>query len=227
MNNGWIKFYRSAVEHPVFDDDKAFKVFIWLLANVDRNTGDMTTGRNWVSQALKMNPSTFYKAVKRLEKKYKIVTQVSNNRFTTISVLNWAKYQQTIEEVTQVSNNRVTTEEQQGNTYTRSKELRIKKNIYITPFLEKFNSLFGTSYRPTTGRIDKLTVRLKTYSIEDIYKSLENMARQPFYKGKNDRSWSADPDYFLRSDEIIDKHLNGKEDTPKKGVLDKYADRLN
>ena len=94
-------------------------------------------------------------------------------------------------------------------------------------FLQTFNELFSTSYKPTKTRRDKFKLRSETFSALDMLKALQNMARQPFYKGVNDRKWSADPDYFLRSDEIIDKHLNGKEDTPKKGVLDKYADRLN
>lgn len=94
-------------------------------------------------------------------------------------------------------------------------------------FLQTFNELFNTSYKPTKTRRDKFKLRSVTFSPLDILRALQNMARQPFYTGRNDRKWRADPDYFLRSDEIIDKHLNGKEDTPKMGVLDKYADRLN
>lgn len=38
------------------------------------------------------------------------------------------------------------------------------------------------------------------------------MSKTPFFIGENDRGWKADPDYFLRSDEIVDKHLNATVD---------------
>lgn len=103
----------------------------------------------------------------------------------------------------------------------------VKGEKEFSVFLEEFNRLFDTSYKPTDGRKAKYKTRLKTFTQEDILLSLTLMASKPFYRGENDRKWKADPDYFLDKDEVIDKHLNGKEAVPTKGILDKYVDRLN
>jgi len=70
--------------------------------------------------------------------------------------------------------------------------------------------LINKEYQPTEGRFKKYKARLKTYSYDQLKRALNNITSQPFYKGDNDRGWIIDPDYFLRSDEIIDKALNMK-----------------
>ena len=132
MERYWIRLWRKIDTNDVFFDDKALRVLIYLICNVDRKTGSMTIGRFWLSERLRFNSNTIYKVLKRLEKKYKIVTQSSNNKFTTITLLNWAKYQPTNNKVTQDGNNKVTTKEQQSNTLqeVENKELKnIPKGI--------------------------------------------------------------------------------------------------
>lgn len=94
------------------------------------------------------------------------------------------------------------------NIYTKD---NIQKTLVI--FLEKFNSLFNSSYRVTTGRTKSLSFRLKTYKEEEILQAVENMSLDSFYQGKNDRGWKADPDFLLRSDEQIDRWLNKRKRT--------------
>lgn len=97
-----------------------------------------------------------------------------------------------------------------------------KDNIYkdnykdkeIIVFLNKFNDLFGTTYKPTSGRQDKLKQRMKNYPIENILQACEALSRSKFHTGSNDRGWKADPDFLLRNDEQIDKWLN--EYTPRR-----------
>jgi hypothetical protein len=78
----------------------------------------------------------------------------------------------------------------------------------LLEFTNKFNELFNKSYRPTKGREQKLKGRLKSFSMEQIMVALENMAKDKFYGGTNDRGWIADPDFLLRNDEQIDRFLN-------------------
>lgn len=80
----------------------------------------------------------------------------------------------------------------------------------IKLFLEEFNKNFKTKYRPTNDRKEKLRLRLKTFTFEEILTALQNLSSDPFSKGENDRDWIADPDYLLRSDGIVDKFLNKK-----------------
>lgn len=118
MDNGWIKLYRKSRNNPLMRDPRAWMIFCWILLTVDRKTGKMSLGRKWASSYFSMNESTFYKAIKRLEKKYKVVSLVTAKvtiKYTEVSVLNWAKYQQKTDEVTtsvtireQSSNNQVT-----------------------------------------------------------------------------------------------------------------------
>lgn len=126
-NQTWIKLFRKIVDHDIFNDESAFKVFMWILCSCDYKTGTMKSGRFWASQRLGVNPITYYKILKRLEKKYDLVTLESNNKNTTILVKKWSLYQ---DQSNNESNNKVTTKEQQSNT---TQELRIKKkenNIY-------------------------------------------------------------------------------------------------
>lgn len=143
--NGWIKVHRSLTDHEVFYDEKAFRMFMWLLANCDRKTGTYTAGRIQLANYLKINSSTVYKILKRLEKKYNLVTLESNSKFTKISLINWAKYQSTTNEVTQSGSNKVTAEEQQSNskvTLNKNRELRIKNKEVNTVLLNKKFSSF-------------------------------------------------------------------------------------
>jgi hypothetical protein len=128
MDNTWVKLYRKLGDNKVMQDSKACQVFLWLLLHVDKKTGIVTIGRYLIAKELNLNPNTIYKVLSRLEKKYEIVTQSSNNRFTTISLLNWAKYNQYNETVTQDGKNKVKTKEKQSNTIQDIKTIDIKTN---------------------------------------------------------------------------------------------------
>jgi hypothetical protein len=91
------------------------------------------------------------------------------------------------------------------------KECKNEKEVYVPAlinFMNRFNELFNKNYKPTKGRNQKLKGRLKTFTMEQVMVALENMAKDKFYSGDNDRSWVADPEFFLRNDEQIDKFLN-------------------
>ena len=54
MSDTWIKLYRKAMDHPVFFDETAWRVWTWILMSVDYETGEMDIGRFVASQDLKM-----------------------------------------------------------------------------------------------------------------------------------------------------------------------------
>ncbi len=125
-NNTWIKLYRKVIEHEVFHDETAFRVFMWILCTVDYKSGTKRSGRFWASEILDIKPITYYYILKRLEKKYDLITQVSNNRFTTITVKNWKNYQMPDNNT---DNNKITTGQQQNNT-TQEYKNKEYKNIH-------------------------------------------------------------------------------------------------
>jgi hypothetical protein len=113
----------------------------------------------------------------------------------------------------------MTSEESQNDTNSSLKMSTNKDNIYndtnkdnimsdFDIFIDKFNVLFGKKYRDTADRRKKYYSRKKTYTAEEILQALENLSKSDFHKGKNDRGWSADPDFLLRSDSMIDKWIN-------------------
>lgn len=87
-----------------------------------------------------------------------------------------------------------------------------EKNTPLPPFggwyVTLFNSLFNTNHQMTDGRTQKLRLRLKKFSREQICSALQNLSRSDFHRGNNDKGWRADPDFLLRNDEMIDKWLN-------------------
>lgn len=94
-NRGWIKLYKKIVDHDIFHDSNALKILLWLFAKVDTKTGQKKIARSWVAQELRMKPTTFYDALKRLETRYKMTTTSPTANFTIISLINWEKYQST------------------------------------------------------------------------------------------------------------------------------------
>jgi hypothetical protein len=93
MDNTWIKLYRKAMEHPVFRDDSAWRVWTWILMSVDYETGEMTLGRFVASDCLGINPNTFKSILDRLRKKYDLIETTNKYSHTTLKVKNWSKYQ--------------------------------------------------------------------------------------------------------------------------------------
>lgn len=131
---GWIKSHRKTIENKIWQKDLiAWHVFETLL--YISNNGVWEGGRFQLAELAHLKDSTTYKALKRLEKA-EMVTLSSNNRFTTISICNWRKYQGS---GNSVGNNQVTTKSQQSNTLNRIKELEnkeYKEKIYKKEKLE-------------------------------------------------------------------------------------------
>ena len=79
---GWIKLHRKILDSAVFDNPDLLKVWIWCLLKathddytqlvglkvVELTKGQFITGRFKGAEELKLNPSTFYKYLKVLEK---------------------------------------------------------------------------------------------------------------------------------------------------------------
>lgn len=136
---GWIKLHRKILESEIWHDQTALRVFIWLLLTVNHKTGKLKLGRKWASDACDLKEMTFYKALKRLEKKFKIVNLVTSKmtiKYTEATVQNWQKYQSG----NNLGNNQVTIKEQSSNnqvTHNKNKERRKKKEEVTTKVVAK------------------------------------------------------------------------------------------
>lgn len=144
--DGWISLHRKLLDSAVFQNADLLKVWIWCLLKathedyellvglqlVKLKPGQFVTGRFKGAEELQLNPSTFYKYIKSLEK-LEMICVNSNNKMTLITVENWAKYQTEEGRAYQQKNNKVTTKEQQSNTNNNSNNINNSNNMGGTP----------------------------------------------------------------------------------------------
>ena len=144
--SGWIKIHRKIINNTIFLNSNLLQLFLYciLRANhktteiifngeiVKLDTGSFIAGRFQIAEDLKMNPSSVYKNLKKLQK-LSYISLKSNNRFTIVTVIKYSTYQNLEFE----SNNKVTTKEQQSNTDKNDKNDKNKEkeenNILIFP----------------------------------------------------------------------------------------------
>ena len=131
-DESWIKLYRKILKSPIWDNEKALKIWIWCLVKATHKKrvqlvgqqevilekGQFVFGRKKASEELSMTESTIYKYIKLLEK-LQMISVKSNNKFSVVSIEKWEDYQ--VEELK--NNNKITTEEQQSNTNKNVKNL--------------------------------------------------------------------------------------------------------
>lgn len=201
--DGWIKLHRKLLNNSLLRDHTALSIFISLLLMVDRGTGKKNIGRIWMSSQLGLHDSTFYKALKRLEKNYKMVTLSSNNKYTEVQIVNWLRYQSSEEVGNSSGNNKVTTKEQQSNTLqeVKNKELRILPkgnmvkdqygNKYVEYVLEAFKKNVGAypieeNRRNIAHNIVQIT---GTFIKKHGDKYLTSRGTAPTFTSLIDKSW--------------------------------------
>ena len=150
---GWIKLHRKLLDSPIFQNEKLFKVFAYCLMKashkehtqlvgrrvVHLQKGQFVFGRKRASEELRLKESTVRDYVKLLEKLGNIDIK-SDNKFSVITVVNWAIYQND-EEISDSKNdkksttnqhqmdNKSTSNQQQINTNKNVKNVENDKNV--------------------------------------------------------------------------------------------------
>lgn len=186
--SGWIKLHRCILDKAIFDNEKLLKVFIWCLykathaeheqlvgrTKVLLQPGQFITGRKKASEELNMKPSTAWDYIKLLESNNSINIK-SNNKYSIISIDNWALYQSEEENSDNRHNNKsnikATTNEHQIDTNKNDKNDKNVKNIYIVP-TEQLWSLYPNKTGKATA-IKKIPKLIKQYSYEQIERCIE------------------------------------------------------
>lgn len=82
MEETWIKLYRKIMKSPIWENEKALKIWIWCLLKatheereqlvgqqvVELKKGQFVFGRKKASDELQMNENTIYRYIKLLKK---------------------------------------------------------------------------------------------------------------------------------------------------------------
>ena len=146
-NNNWIKLNRSILESNVFDNPKLLKVWIWCLCKASHKAHDQVVGRqvqhlepgqfvygrHRAAEELRMNPSTTRDYISALQM-HGMIAIKSNNKYSVITVVNWAFYQQTEtkkrQDDRQQKDNKRTTKGQQKDTNKNVNNVKNVNNDY-------------------------------------------------------------------------------------------------
>jgi hypothetical protein len=160
IDEGWIKLHRKIQRSAVFQNEGLLKVWIWCLVRASHQDewvsvttgkgetevlvkrGQFMFGRKSAAKTLKMDESTVYKRMQKLENMQNLNIR-SNTHYSIVTILNWYVYQSTTEaEVTP----KVTSKEQPSNTY---KNVENKEHIYTVDFLK-----FWEAYPNKSGKFE-------------------------------------------------------------------------
>ena len=218
--------HRKLLNSAVWDNESVLKIWIWCLlrANyksrqitfgnqvVELEPGQFVTGRYSAGEELNMNPSTFWKRVKTLEK-LEMIEIKSNNKYSVISVINWASYQLSTEKVTtkeQQSNNKVTSKEQQSN--TDKKVNKVNKD-------NKVKNTFGeyANVKLSTDEYESLVLEYGEQKIKEYIDKVDLGVQSKGYKYK---------DFKATIKAWIKKDGDGPKATPaKKSEFNNYDQR--
>ena len=108
MGNGWVKLHRVLLDHWVYGDNEALKLWITLISKathkkhkqkvgnqlVDLKPGQLIFGTNKYANVTEINRSKLYRLVQMfVEDKMIIYDTESYKKFSIITILNWETYQ--------------------------------------------------------------------------------------------------------------------------------------
>ena len=147
-DKSWIKLYRKILKSPIWENEKALKVWIWCLVKATHEEriqlvgqqevllqkGQFIFGRKKASKELQMSESMVYRYMKVLEK-LQMLNIKPNNKFSVVSIEKWEDYQDNKEIIdSKIDNKRTTNEHKQEckefyiNLFNKYKEQIEKEN---------------------------------------------------------------------------------------------------
>lgn len=110
---GWIKLHRKILEWEWFKDSNTLMVFIYLLCHAqwhdsrfmghEVKAGQLVTGRKKIAEDLKISEQSVRTSLNHLKSTNEITIK-STNKFSLITIENWAVYQGDDDEANQQIN---------------------------------------------------------------------------------------------------------------------------
>lgn len=246
MTQGYIKLHRNLLDNPIIQKPEYNSIWTCLLLmanhkdttfifNNKRQTlkaGQLITGRKALARKTKINESQVYKILKYLETEQQIELQ-SNNQFTTVTILNWQKYQGNgtteYEENEQPSNSDVTTTQQPSNTYKNDKNIKNEKEEVYSVILDHWNSKKIMTPRALTDKLSKqIKIALKGYGKDKVLLAIDHYAIMLADINCETVTYKWTLEVFLKQNNCLPYFLDdgvrwiNYEQTVEKGIYDTY-----
>jgi len=179
MSYGWVKLHRQILRNPIFQNDKLFRVFVYLLLSarhtdgeqligdtiVPLKAGQWATGRIAISRDTGLTQQNVRTAINKLEK-LNILTIKPTTKFSVFSIVNWEKYQQDNQQVTNsqpTSNQQVTTN---NNDKNEENENKPSVSAKPKPSKYKFNDDQMNFAKAVYAKVKEVTPQMKEPNIE-------------------------------------------------------------
>lgn len=167
MYDGWIKLHRKIIESPVFNNPNLLKLWIWCLCKATHKEreevvgkqivkllpGQFVFGRLRAAETLHMNDRTVYDYMKMLEK-LDMIRIDSNNKFSLITIENWAFYQYETSEIQQQNTQQYTIENDTNNNINNIKKSKCTPKACIDNSKE-YREAFEIIYKLYPKKVGK------------------------------------------------------------------------
>lgn len=194
----YIYLHRKITKSAVWENESLLKIWIWCLVRasykdrqvvignqiVELKPGEFVTGRNAASEELKMKGTSLWKRLKALEKLGNISIK-SNNKFSVITVANWAFYQYGEDESDsrrtaegQQKDNKGTAEGQQSDTNNKdnkgNKDKKEKK-VNNAHFSEETAAIWKAypNKKGTAQAMKKIPLLIQEYGYDKVLLAVE------------------------------------------------------
>ena len=228
---GWMPIYRRLQDHWLWQDKPFAKGQAWLdlLLLASHNDKEFLFGNqivknevgSFITSELKLMErwgwsKTKVRAFLKLLQDEQMIVKKSDNKKTTITIVNYSVYSdyETAKEL-QKDNNKTSKELQKdtinnNNNYNNDNNYKYIKDIY-NEICVSFPRLTVLSDR----RKQAIKARLKNYTVDDFKLLFEKAEASDFLKGSNNRDWQANFDWLIK-DANMAKVLDGNYDNKRK-----------
>lgn len=204
--NGWIKLHRQLLNSAVFQNEKMLKVWVWCLLKATHDQHEAVIGRQKVmlepgqfifgrkKASLELNmPETTIRDYINLLKFHQNITIKSTNKYSVVTVVNWALYQTDEEKSASKSTNKSPTNGQQMDT---------NKNVKNGKNGKEVKKHYAEYVRLTEEEYRKLTDKFGQAGTQDWIERLN------LYKGSKGKKYASDYLTILNWAKKEDKHGN-------------------
>lgn len=216
---GWVKVYRSFINHWLWDDEPYTKsqAFLWMLlkANhkpnkfpfgneiIECKRGEFITSQLKLSEKFKWNREQIRAFLNHLQTD-QMIHQQTTNKYTKITICNYDTYQAHAPTDSPTNHQQF---HQQADTNKNVKEIKEEEvALRFKKFMEWFNETTKRKFRESDSLKKSFGARLRTgYTPEQIAVALKNMLADKYHKETNFKYIT--PEFLLRQTKL-DMYLN-------------------